>query len=55
MVSVKTNNFIFDNVIVRVSPTFVTEVHLDIDEAKLANISHEAIGEIVKKEYNKGQ
>lgn len=39
---------IFDDVVVRVSPSYATVVHIDTDEANAANCKGEVYGEIVK-------
>lgn len=43
-----TRSLIFDDVVVRVHPTFKAAVHIDTDEANAAGISKELIGEIIK-------
>lgn len=42
-------SLIFDDVVVRVHPTFKAAVHIDTDEANAAGLVGETIGEIVKK------
>ena len=39
---------IFDDVVVRVNPTFAAAMHIDTDEANAAGASGEVWGEIVK-------
>lgn len=39
---------VFDDVVVRVHPTFKAAVHIDTDEANAAGISKETIGEVLK-------
>jgi putative phosphotransacetylase len=41
---------IFSNVLIRVSPNYVLEMHIDLDEANAANIKNGQIGEIVSIE-----
>jgi acetate kinase len=38
---------IFGDVIIRVDPTFVTEMHIDTDEANAAHIEHGGAGELI--------
>lgn len=40
---------IFDDVVVRVNPSFAAAMHIDTDESNAAGISGEAMGEIIKK------
>ena len=40
-------DFIFCDVVVRVDPTFVTEMHIDTDQADLAHIGHGGLGELM--------
>lgn len=42
-------SLIFDDVVVRVHPTFKAAVHIDTDEANAAGLVGETIGEIIKK------
>lgn len=49
-VKIKTDerSLIFDDVVVRVSPTYVTAMHIDTDESNAAGITGAITGEIVK-------
>jgi putative phosphotransacetylase len=52
-VQVKTNGdrgVIFTNVLIRVSPKYKLEMHIDLDEANAANITNGQLGEIVAVE-----
>lgn len=40
---------IFDDVVVRVHPTFAAAMHIDTDESNAAGISGEVMGEVIKK------
>jgi len=38
------------NVVIRVSPAFVLEMHVDTDEANAAALQHYSIGKLIKME-----
>ena len=38
---------VFSNILIRISPKYKLEMHIDIDEANAANIKNGQIGEIV--------
>jgi putative phosphotransacetylase len=41
---------IFSNVLIRVSPKYKLEMHIDLDEANAANLKNGQLGEIIKVE-----
>jgi acetate kinase len=41
------NDFVFCSVVVRIDPSFVTEMHIDTDQADLAHIRHGGLGELM--------
>ncbi len=45
----ESRSLILDDVVVRVSPSFRTAMHIDTDEANAAGVSGEVYGEILKK------
>jgi putative phosphotransacetylase len=56
-VQVKTNGdrgVIFTNVLIRVSPKYKLEMHIDLDEANAANITNGQLGEIIAVESKRG-
>ncbi len=50
-VSIKSNSrsIIFDDVVVRVSPSFSLAMHVDVDEANAGGLAGEVYGEVIKK------
>lgn len=47
IVRVRVNGYVFDNVFVKVHPSFVWRLHLDTDEARLAHIQESVVGEVM--------
>jgi putative phosphotransacetylase len=45
---------IFSNVLIRISPKYKLEMHIDLDEANAANIKNGQLGEIVAVESKRG-
>ena len=41
------HDFLFCGVVVRIDPTFVTEMHIDTDQADLAHMRHGGLGELM--------
>ena len=39
---------VFEDVIIRVSPNYVTEMHLDTDEANAAQVGNDTVAKIVR-------
>lgn len=41
---------VYEDVIIRVGPKFVLEMHIDTDEANAAQVTSETVGQLIKKE-----
>jgi putative phosphotransacetylase len=48
-ISSEDRTLVFDDVVVRVHPTFAAAMHIDTDESNAAGISGEVMGEVIKK------